>query len=361
MKIDESTSRYFNILKGIAILSVVIGHCTDFAIKYVYSYHLALFFFISGFLYNEQKYGDDPFLNMANRIKKNYPKYVLYAAIIGIFHNFFVYIHIYNIDQNYWSFYDFRNYILNSIVMVNTEPLYGSTWFVLPLILASSIFGGIIYFSNYIKIISKSKYKIVVIILLSIICCALGYERMKIKFTLPMRLDVSLFVIPLFTIAYFIKLYKKDFERLLNPYIAIVLFIVTIYLTYKANWFVSLVDQNVNIIKFYILAIVGIYQCMYMAKLINDKLKFFSNFFEFIGTYSFEIMSFHFICFKIIDVIYSYIFNINNIALIESFPYSYKNLWYIYIVFACLAPAIMTKFTKRLFRKLKKYLIDILI
>lgn len=337
---NHSGINYFNILKGIGILSIVIGHCCNFAGKYVYSYHLALFFFISGFLYNEKKYGKDPFLNLANRLKNNYPRYVLYAAMIGILHDFLVDIHIYDISRGKQSFYDFRNYILNSMVMINTEPLYGATWFVAPLICSSAIFGGIIYISNILKEKWNSNLiKNLSIIILGLICCLLGYERMVIKYTLLMRLDVSLFVIPLFIIAYYLNLYIKNYYQYLKGYIALIFFGLSIFLCYKIGWNIDLVSQQVEIYHFYVLAIIGIYECMYLAKLIKDKQKILAKVFSFLGEYSFEIMSFHFLCFKIIDVLYSRIVGITDFNIIQRFPYSYDFLWLIYIVgggyFAC--------------------------
>ena len=49
---------YIDILKGIAIIAVVIGHtrCPDILSKYVYTWDLPLFFAISGYLYDEKKW-----------------------------------------------------------------------------------------------------------------------------------------------------------------------------------------------------------------------------------------------------------------------------------------------------------------
>ncbi|SLM62869.1 MULTISPECIES: acyltransferase family protein [Dickeya] len=344
---EWNNTNYIDILKGIGILSIIIGHSWYFASKYVYSYHLALFFFVSGFLYNEERYGQNPFLNLASRIKSNYPKYLFYSALIGAFHNFFIDVHIYNASQVYWTFYNFRNYILNSAALTNSELLYGATWFVLPLVFSSSIFGGIIYFGNVIKNRTQSHLaKNLVIIILGLVCCALGYERMVIKFILPMRLDVALFVIPLFIMAYFVKLYVDNYYKYLKWYIAALLFPLTIFLTYKMGWFVSLGSQDVIFYSFYVLSVIGIYQCMYLAKLIKEKLGVIANIFSMMGKYSFEIMAFHFLCFKIFDVLYSKAIGVEEPSVIETLPLSYEYLWPIYILIGCFVPTVCAAFIK---------------
>lgn len=46
----------FSIMKGIAIISVVLGHCTTNSRieAFVNQYHLAVFFFVAGFFFKEK-------------------------------------------------------------------------------------------------------------------------------------------------------------------------------------------------------------------------------------------------------------------------------------------------------------------
>lgn len=63
----QSRSPYWDIVKGIGIIAIVLGHSCYFAVGFVYLFHLALFFFVSGYLYSEKKYGDAPFAFFGNR------------------------------------------------------------------------------------------------------------------------------------------------------------------------------------------------------------------------------------------------------------------------------------------------------
>lgn len=45
----QSRSHYWDLVKGIGIIAIVLGHSCYFAAGFVYLFHLALFFFISGY------------------------------------------------------------------------------------------------------------------------------------------------------------------------------------------------------------------------------------------------------------------------------------------------------------------------
>lgn len=42
---NTSRSKFWDVVRGLGILSIVIGHSWGPAIPYVYAYHLAIFFF----------------------------------------------------------------------------------------------------------------------------------------------------------------------------------------------------------------------------------------------------------------------------------------------------------------------------
>ena len=66
------------------------GHTGYFAGAFVYLFHLALFFFITGYFYNETKYGDTPFLYFGSRLAGAWPRYMFYTLFFVLLHNFFV-------------------------------------------------------------------------------------------------------------------------------------------------------------------------------------------------------------------------------------------------------------------------------
>ena len=270
--------------------------------NYCYSYHLALFFCITGFLYNENKYGMNPALFFGNKMKSNWGKYVIYTSLIGLLH---FTTHIwgkYNFIGGSWDFYTLRNYVLNNMVMTNTESLCGAMWFIAPFIVASGLLGIIVYAGNITYIATSNKmFKHTVIIVLTIICLLLGNERMIIKLKLGFRLDIALFVLPLLVMGYYANTYIKDFTKYLKFYIAIPCILITLYFC-KKGFSNSLNGQGVELKLFYFLACIGIYQSMYISKFLCKFSKVVSGIFSFLGKYTFEIMAFHFLAFKLVDV-----------------------------------------------------------
>ena len=75
----------FSVMKGIAIISVVLGHCPalPFVGKFVNQYHLAVFFFVAGYFFKE-KYLETPKIFIVKRLKSLYFPYVIYGLhIVG--------------------------------------------------------------------------------------------------------------------------------------------------------------------------------------------------------------------------------------------------------------------------------------
>ena len=85
----KARSLYWDIVKGWGIIAIVLGHTGYFAGAFVYLFHLALFFFITGYFYNETKYGDTPFLYFGSRLAGAWPRYMFYTLFFVLLHNFF--------------------------------------------------------------------------------------------------------------------------------------------------------------------------------------------------------------------------------------------------------------------------------
>ena len=74
---------WLDVLKGIGIISVVIGHIyrNDTVLNLIYSFHMPLFFFAGGWVYRKKKIKDD----LAGRVKKIVIPYFIFGAIILIY------------------------------------------------------------------------------------------------------------------------------------------------------------------------------------------------------------------------------------------------------------------------------------
>lgn len=92
MEIQER-KKYIDILKGIGIFYVILGHVThtSFLFRYIYSFHMPLFFFISGMLFVPSKH-----VSTSGYIKKKANSLLI------------PYIFFYLVSLLYWYFVEYR-------------------------------------------------------------------------------------------------------------------------------------------------------------------------------------------------------------------------------------------------------------
>lgn len=348
--------RYWNIVKGVSITSIVIGHCCHFLVPFVYLYHLAIFFFVAGYFYNEKKYGDDPYLYFLAKIKANWKKFVIYTTFFILIHNF-----LYNkgmiINTNVYYIKDMIQCFINTLMFCGTEAMGGAMWFVPVYIIASSIFGIIIFYSRKISTLFKSNTNLaknVLIIYATLFIGFVGVYLNRKEFLFIFHAQTAFLVIPFFTIGYFVRNYCDNVFKYLKIWIFIPVMLLLGYFAYKQKIWINLSDNIIgNDHYFYLISIFGFYFCLYLSKILFN-IKFIKNGFDLIGKYSFEIMASHFFIFKIIDYIYARIQDIVDPTVYGVFPYAFKNLWLIYILLGIIIPVI----TFYLFDKFKAKILE---
>lgn len=213
---NNERSKYWDIIKGLAIIAVVYRHSGASHIKIVYLYHLPLFFFISGFFYKE-KYSNDPYLYTTNKIRAIIFPAIKYYLIFTILHNVLFKLNIYApiegdpmITQVFP--YDWMNMIgaiFNSLFMTSWETIGGPIWFVKPLFVVMVTFCFIRYFF-YVKL-SKLVIKKELLIALTILGVSfIGMQFVKENITLPWRAEIGLLVLP---IVYYGYILNERFDK----------------------------------------------------------------------------------------------------------------------------------------------------
>lgn len=329
MKTISVDKEYWNIVKGIGIVLVVVGHvCWDLT-HYIYLFHLPLFFFVSGFLYNEKKYGDDPYMHIGNRLKSSWSKYVvLYTGLI-LLHNV-MFSHNMLEDGAYWySKKDILVKISEATLGMGKELMGGTLWFIPVLVISTCILGFIVTFSRRIyDICHKTWLKI-----LFQIVCVLGFTVvgyvLEVKYIdLPAHMQISWVVMPFLWLGYIIRNYNFDFMKYLNLFVSIGCFVV-LYVASKHYW-LDLVFQSVYPYM-HIVAFLGIYMSLYLAKVIQ-KIKVVNRVFDTFGKASFWIMFVHFPLFKVFDWFYTVKFNNSDFEAYKVIPIAYQHLVPLYLI-----------------------------
>ena len=139
-------------------------------------------------------------------------------------------------------------------------------------------------------------------------------------------------------------------------FLAIPLCFLLVYGMREYNWEVVLSNYQAcdNIWTFYLVSFAGIYVSLYVAKLIN-KVKYLRSYFIFIGKHSFEIMAWHLLVVKLVDVCYARMIGETNVQIYGAFTNAYAStLWPVYLILGTLIPAACADFVHK--ARAQKYL-----
>ena len=295
---------YWNVVKGIGIICIVIGHCVMPIQNLVYLFHVPLFFFLSGYFYNEKKYGDTPWDNLQARMQL-WIKYVVMYAIYVVGHNVLMHFDMLRQGETFYSWQDMFTKLAYVVVGCGDELLAGPLWFVPTLVMSSFLLGWIVWISRCIE--RKTGAKFLKFLFQGIVITglsAIGYGMAYYEINPPAHMRVALMVMPYFEIGYLLRNYMADFEKKLNGWIALGLF--GFLCVYSKNHLYNLVDEYVSPFM-NITAIAGIYVCLTISKQICKirKCNGVRNVLVVLGNASFMIMGMHFLIIRSIDRIYT--------------------------------------------------------
>ena len=348
---NKPRDEYWDIVKGIGIVSIVIGHTCSFG-AYVYTYHLVIFFFVGAFFYSESKYREVPFDYIGKVLKGVYFKYILYTWLLIILHNFSVRFGLYQ-GAGYYTLTDILCGMGNALTFQNPELFGGALWFVPVYVVALSLLGIVIYLSQaiekiiveYAKTPRKSMQEMI-IIFFTIIIGGMGVFFNIRHIELSYNIHTSFLVFPICILAYFINKMQIDIKR----YASIVLTIscgCILFAFIKCGYRIELSqEQIVNGYIFYFISIIGIVFCLSLAKIIQ-KIKRIGSAFSLLGRYSFSIMALHFFVIKIVDRIYAWIVGEKDPAIFGKWVTAYSDkLWVIYILVGSFFPILIPVFWK---------------
>lgn len=335
----SSRSNYWDIVKGLGIITIVLGHSCYFAVAFVYLFHLALFFFVSGYLYNEKKYGDAPFSFFSARLSGAWPRYVFYTSIFVLAHNFLIRQGLYAGAEPY-NHTMMLTAICGNISFSSGEQVSGALWFIPVWLVASGMFAGTVWFGRYVSgLLGKPMLKLWLIAFANVGIGLVGVFLNMRKCGLPYNLQTSFLVVPFYFFAYLLRLFLPDFKKYLTWYGCIITAVLLWLINNKLHIFIELASMNIPGLWFYLISLIGIYFTLALG-VIAEKFCWISRFLSFLGKYSFEIMAIHFAIFKLTDLLYSKLWLKTVPDNLAAFPVSFTHeLWFFYLLGGTLIPA----------------------
>lgn len=324
-------SLYWDIFKGLAIIMIVFGH-TGHGGAFVYLFHLELFFFVTGFLYNEMKYGDQPFTFLQKRIEGAWPRYTVYSIFLALTHNYMVKHGLMTPGTDvHYALPQMLTSLFHGMIFQSPELLAGPMWFVPVWILGAGVFGGVVWLARRI-----GRMKDAIIVFCTLLGMGIGYYFIGQGIRLFYGFELSFFVLPLFAEGYFLRKYAGDFAtKIRGPLVLgllVVSFIALKLFVKNGIWF-DLSARSVHGAWFFVGTAIGTVFTL-MLTLLIEKLtcglcdtsvasamrmgeadrsttwapmlqkirRSIGEALAYIGRHSFDVMAFHIFVFKMLDM-----------------------------------------------------------
>ena len=346
---NQSNNRnlFWDIVKCLGIICIILGHsCGNTkVIAFVYLFHIPLFFFVSGYLFNPEKWKGRLPEFIGSRIASVWPRYVIYGLLFVLLHNAFVNAGALN-DVLYNHTAMLQNF-LNYAMLVTGDSLSGALWFIPVWLIAMFIFALIVE-------ISRGKYKELITGVLSLGCAVLGLTLYKREAGIYYHAQTSFIAVGFMYMGYALKRFAGDgFKSALKWYYIPVCAAALIFVNQKLRIFVDLSTYSCGDGMVYLTGAIGIWMVMCIAKYI-EKAGFVSKVMAFIGSHSFDIMALHFMVIKLVDIAVNRIYPKYPEYLIN-FPAGYAWIaWPAYLILGLAIPTLIGYGVDLLLGKVKR-------
>ena len=281
--------RYINILRALGIIAVVVGHSGSPIAPYLYLYHLALFFFISGFLFRD---GDAQALRplIRKRLRSLYLPYVGYNIFFLSLHNVFVYGNILNLKYDrLLSTGDIMSRVGKILLFSSDERMPSAMWFLGSLFFVTISFALIRRFS-----LRFARRELITVSIVAVIF-TFGIMAFRRDAYFFLMLNNACVALPVF---YAGHLYKRHEDRVpMRGALAAAALILLAALSRLGQ--IDLSANNYGPAWFFIVcSVAGIYANVYAAKAIAQRPGL--HLLDRIGRNSIAILALHFLSFKVV-------------------------------------------------------------
>lgn len=335
----QTRNKTIDVLRGLAIILMVIGHSGFFAEgrKFIYLFHMAAFFMVSGFLFTPKYTGlaKDLGSYLLKKVRGLWLPCFIWNAIYTLLNNTFIKWHIYSdVELSLLGEYtveahgkmsssDILKNIVKGVVMSGKSEMGGAFWFLKTLFAVSVVFFIVDYVLHI--LFKKEAAKEIIHGCISLVFLLLGRTCSVLEIT-TMGIPIVFSSYCLFYLGYIIK--KYSLMKLLNKWRAFVVSCIWLVTATAFGPSVS-VGNNDYWQMWYLLvcSLAGWIFCYYLA----DKIavcKMF-KFVEIIGQHTLAIVILHFLCFKLVSLLQTLIggYPMDCLSIFPSF--NTNGIWWI--------------------------------
>ena len=359
---SKSRNVTFDIAKGLGIILMVLAHAGGPFIKFIYLFHMPLFFILSGYFFKESCYLNFQEVKtfIKKRLKTLYIPFIACNLVFLILHNFFLDINFYTNNplfekgtegnsfglKNYYTIPTTTLKTFYTLILATGEQLGGATWF-LKVLFFITIFSCLGCFILK-KLIRNQK-------IFEISQAAIYTTLLFSGFILYLK-NFNFYAIgTMFScsaIFYLGILYKKyEFKIKINFPLFLFCFLILLFCHINNTQKFEIGGNYYNTPVWLILASSsGFFFTLYLSKLL-EKIKFIQNSLSYIGRHTIAILCLHFLFFKIITYLQVLIYNQPDYML-AAFPalFNQNGWWIAYGIVGIAGPLI----TLEVYKKLKQ-------
>lgn len=325
-----------SISKGIAIILMVTAHarCEIWWQNYINMFHMPLFLFMSGYCFKEKHFFDASGF-FVKKMKGIWWPFVKWQLIFLLLHNVFFSLNIYNDEYGFGDKvsheYGIKETLQNAFFIITTmshgEQLLGGFWFLKSLLVGTFAF----YFTSKTIFYSlKKKVDLIVGGVLLGITLAFSFIGKGIP---GIGINAKDFMAGFFIWSgYMYRKYKIQVDKKWWFAIAAAL-LIAIGTEY---WQCSMLELRFSLIFPYIVtALLGIVMVLSISNFISNHDNWLKRFLVFTGDNTLDILTWHFLLFKIGSLLLIGIYGV-NIKRLAEFPvieeYAYQGWWILYLL-----------------------------
>lgn len=332
-----------DIIKGVGICLMVLGHCRFPGSHFIYLFHMAVFFIAAGYCFNP-KYADsigNVLTLVKRRLKSLWLPYVLYNTIFLLLHNTFLHIGImtdskaylaqmstYNLsggDAAYLTAKDFLIAEIKILCFGAPEPMGGASWF-LRILFFVSILYCICEFA-FRKLWEKGT--ILPQMILSLALLGISFAISKTGWTY-MNFPTIFAAYILFTGGVIARAYRMD-KCFMTARNCICFVAVSSAILIMCNQIGSVnIDLNQYTTPLFLIITSAAGWCLlYGGSYFILKIEWLKKMFVFIGSNTIPILLLHFLCFKVVTLLELKLYNLPPYMLASYPVLIHDGLWWI--------------------------------
>jgi len=349
MGLTQSRTDFIDVLKGIAIISIVQCHI-DWVLPlskfpfgdFTCTFHIMSFVFAAGYFTGSLDTRDELYKALGKRLAKLWYLYMAYSVVFLLLNPLFVQVNILPEEGRM----RILKGMLSAVSFANEQSLLYPFWFVPMFLIGSCLFTAAFYFSQ------KQRFPVPVHIFVILLTALMGIYAHKQELYPMHHSSVSLLSVPVMYLGYIFCRFRDRLDRFVTWWGA---FIAAALILFIIRLDVGRMDLSSFMIMspalFYPVTILALYMAVGFSKGLC-KIPYLSAVLSYAGRNSFHIMALHLLAFKLVDIVYGHIIRADS-SVISVNPTAF-DLRGLYLIAGLAFPALVLFVGRKIISTLEK-------